>query len=107
MRGMQAKAQDKKGNREESPMVIRRAVPIALALMLAGCSSSAPPSAYSQPTPTQAVQASQDAVDTPEWMRQRDYRNGGPLPPMEEGRKVNEQSCTEGIVLDAGNLKCK
>jgi hypothetical protein len=53
------------------------------------------------------VAASQNAVDTPEWLRQRDYRDGGPLPPMEANRKVNEQTCTEGIALDAGNLKCK
>ena len=83
-----------------------RVTPIALVL-LAACSSSAPPTTYSRPTPTQAVQASQDAVDTPEWLRHRDYRDGGPLPPMEANRKVNEQSCTEGVVLSAGNLKCK
>ena len=62
---------------------------------------------YYRPTPTQAVQASQDSVDTPEWLKVRDYRDGGPLPPMENDRKVNEQSCTEGIALAAGNLKCK
>jgi hypothetical protein len=83
-----------------------RAIPLALVL-LAGCETAAPPNLYARPTPSQAVQVSSDAVDTPEWMRQRQYRDGGPLPPMEEGRKVNEQSCTEGIVLAAGNLKCK
>lgn len=87
-------------------MTIRLAAPLALAL-LAACSSSAPPSAYYRPTPNQAVQASQDSVDTPEWLRQADYRNGGPIPPMEPNRKVNEQTCTEGVALAAGNLKCK
>ena len=87
--------------------MVKRIAPIALVLLLAACSSSAPPTTYSRPTPTQAVAASQNAVDTPEWLRQRDYRDGGPLPPMEENRKVNEQTCTEGIALEAGNLKCK
>jgi hypothetical protein len=88
-------------------MTTRLAVSFALALSLAACASSAPPSQYYRPTPTQAVKASSDAVDTPDWMRTPDYRNGGPIPPMEDNRKVNEQTCTEGIVLDAGNLKCK
>ena len=87
--------------------MVMRTAPIALVLLLAACSSSAPPTTYSRPTPTQAVAASQNAVDTPEWLRQRDYRDGGPLPPMESNRKVNEQTCTEGIALEAGNLKCK
>ena len=87
--------------------MVKRIAPIALVLLLAACSSSAPPTTYSRPTPTQAVAASQNAVDTPEWLRQRDYRYGGPLPPMEADRKVNEQTCTEGIALEAGNLKCK
>jgi len=87
--------------------MVMRTAPIALVLLLAACSSSAPPTTYSRPTPTQAVAASQNAVDTPEWLRQRDYRDGGPLPPMEANRKVNEQTCTEGIALEAGNLKCK
>ena len=87
--------------------MVKRIAPIALVLLLAACSSSAPPTTYSRPTPTQAVAASQNAVDTPEWLRQRDYRDGGPLPPMEADRKVNEQTCTEGIALEAGNLKCK
>jgi uncharacterized lipoprotein YmbA len=86
--------------------MIRPAAPIALALLLAACASSAPPSQYYRPTPTQAVKASSDAVDTPAWLQTPDYRNGGPIPPMEADRKVNEQTCTEGVVLAAGNLKC-
>lgn len=102
MRAMQAKAHDKK----EGPMFIRRAMPVALVL-LAACSSSAPSSTYYRPTPAQAVQASQDSVDTPEWLKTPDYRHGGPIPPMESNRKVNEQSCTEGVPSGSGNLKCK
>jgi hypothetical protein len=96
-----------KAKKKEATMTIRLSVSFALALLLAACSSAAPPTTYSRPTPTQAVKASQDSVDTPEWLRQRDYRDGGPLPPMEQNRKVNEQTCTEGIALEAGNLKCK
>lgn len=84
-----------------------RVAPIALVLLLTACSSSAPPTTHARPTPSQAVQSSQNSVDTPEWLRQRDYRDGGPLPPMEANRKVNEQSCTSGVNLEAGNLKCK
>jgi hypothetical protein len=88
-------------------MSIGPVISVALVLLLAACEASAPSSMYDRPTPTQAVQASSDAVDTPEWMRQRSYRDGGPVPPMEANRTVNEQPCTEGIVLAAGNLKCK
>ena len=83
-----------------------RVMPLAL-VVLAARTSSAPPTTYSRPTPNQAVRASQDAVDTPEWLRQREYRDGGPLPPMEANRKINEQSCTEGVPSGSGNLKCK
>jgi hypothetical protein len=102
MRDMQAKAK----NKQEATMIIRLAAPIAL-LLLAACASSAPPSQYYRPTPTQAVQASSDAVDEPAWLKQQDYRHGGPIPPMEANRKVNEQPCTEGVALAAGNLKCQ
>jgi hypothetical protein len=104
MRLMQAKAQDKK--EIQMPEISLRAAPIALVVLLAAC-SAAPPTTYSRPTPSQAVRASQESVDTPEWLKQRDYRDGGPLPPMEANRKVNEQSCTTGVNLEAGNLKCK
>jgi len=87
--------------------MVTRAASIALVLMLAACSSSAPSSMYYRPTPTQAVQASQDSVDTPDWLKTPDYRHGGPIPPMEANRKVNEQSCTEGVPSGSGNLKCK
>ena len=101
MRLMQPKAKNK-----EATMTTRLTVCVALALALAACSST-PSSQYYRPTPSQAVKASEDSVDTPDWMRQVDYRQGGPIPPMEQNRKVNEQACTEEITLDAGNLKCK
>ena len=102
MRLMQPKAKKQRGH----TMTIRLTVSAAALLLLAAC-SSAPSSPYYRPTPTQAVKASEDSVDTPDWMRQPDYRHGGPIPPMEANRKVNEQSCTEGVTLDAGNLKCR
>jgi hypothetical protein len=87
-------------------MTMRLAVSIALALSLPGCSSTPQSSTY-RPTPSQAVKASEESVDTPAWLRQADYRHGGPVPPMEDKRKINEQSCTAGVQLDAGNLRCK
>lgn len=86
---------------------VMRAASIFLVLLLAACASAAPSTTASRPTPTQAVKASQDSVDTPSWLRQRDYRDGGPLPPMEPNRQVNEQTCTSSVNLEAGNLKCK
>jgi len=88
-------------------MRIWPAAVIAFVLLLGACARSAPSTVAARPTPTQAVQASQDSVDTPTWLRQRDYRDGGPLPPMEANRKVNEQTCTTGVNIEAGNLKCK
>ncbi len=87
-------------------MAFRLALPIAAALSFAAC-SSAPPTEYHRPTPSQAVQSSQQAVDTPTWMQTPDYAQGGPIPPMEDKRAINEQSCTEDINLTAGNLRCK
>jgi hypothetical protein len=40
-------------------------------------------------------------------MQSRDYAVEGPVPGMEESRKVNEQDCTQPIDLTAGNLRCK
>ena len=106
MRGMEAKAQNKKEKpMTEYPVSLCRLTPLVLVLV-AACETTSPPM-YSNPTPTQAVKSSSDAVDTPEWLRQRDYRNGGPLPPMEANRVINEQSCTQGVDLTAGNLMCR
>ena len=87
--------------------MLTRIAPITLVLLLAACASSSPSTATYRPTPAQSAQASRDAVDTPDWMKQADYAHGGPIPPMEANRKINEQPCTQGITLDAGNLKCR
>lgn len=82
-------------------MIIRLAILSAL-VTLAGCQAA--PNPYGQqPVGAQAA----DGTDEPDWMKVQDYRNGGPVPPMERDRLVNEQPCTEGVVLTAGNLKCK
>jgi hypothetical protein len=46
-------------------------------------------------------------AQTQSWMQSRDYAVEGPVPGMEESRKVNEQDCTQPIDLTAGNLRCK
>ena len=35
------------------------------------------------------------------------FEVGGPVPPMESSRKVNEQDCGRSIDLTGGNLRCK
>ena len=85
-------------------MSVRLAIPIVLALA-AGCSTGS--DSYSRPTPTQAAASAKPAVEPPEWMKVRDYRDGGPVPPMEANRKINEQACTQGVETTAGNLRCK
>jgi hypothetical protein len=101
MRVMQAKAQDKK----ESLMFTRVACVMVAAAVLAGCETGSDP--YRRPTPRMAVEKGKSTEMTPDWMQVRDYSDGGPIPPMVEGRKINEQSCSEGVALTAGNLKCK
>ena len=85
-------------------IIVRLAIPVALALA-AGCSTGTDP--YSRPTPTQAAASAKPAVEPPEWMKVRDYRDGGPIPPMEANRKINEQTCTQGVEPGGGNLRCK
>jgi hypothetical protein len=100
MRGMQAKAQENK----DTSMIIRLACLIAVAAILAGCETDG-----SDPQMRPSVQATEDyaasAANPPPAYMQEGYVRA--IPPMEEGRKVNEQSCTEGVALAAGNLKCK
>jgi hypothetical protein len=86
-------------------MVIRLAVPVTV-LMLASCASGGS-DPYTRPTPTQSTAQSESAVEQPDWMKVLDYRHGGPVPPMEANRPVNEQPCTEGVPPGSGNLKCK
>lgn len=101
MRGMQAKAQDKK----ETVMFMRLACVIAVAAAIAGCETGADP--YGRPSPGQAAASARSNEPQPDWMKARGYAAGGPVPPMEADRKINEQPCTEGIALTAGNLKCQ
>lgn len=84
-------------------MLIRLAVLAAIALAVAGCATGSDP--YMRPTAAATTPPADPT--TPEWMKVQDYRHGGPVPPMERDRVVNEQPCTEGIALAAGNLKCK
>jgi hypothetical protein len=102
MRSVQAKAQDKKG----ALMITRLAGLSVLVLAIFGCSTTSS-DPYMRPTAAQAGAQAAQGADEPEWMKVQDYRNGGPVPPMERDRLVNEQACTEGIALTAGNLKCK
>jgi hypothetical protein len=101
MRAVPAKAQNKK----ESAMPIRLAVSAAV-LVLASCASGGS-DPYMRPTPTQATAQAESGVEPPDWMKVIDYRHGGPVPPMEPNRKVNEQSCTQGVPPGSGNLKCR
>ena len=100
MRGMQAKAQDKK----ETAMIQRLACLIAVAATLAGCETTG-----SDPQMRPSVSATEEyaasaARKPPDYMQDAYVKA---TPPMEENRQVNEQPCTEGIDLTAGNLKCK
>jgi len=86
-------------------MLMRLACVMAVAAAVAGCETGSDP--YRRPTPRMAVEKSRTTDTQPDWMQVRDYSDGGPIPPMEEGRKINEQACTQGVELTAGNLKCK
>lgn len=100
MRGMQAKAPYKK----DTAMIKRLACLVAVAAALAGCESTG-----SDPQMRPSVSATEEyaasAANPPPAYMQEGYIRV--IPPLEEGRKINEQSCTEGIDLKAGNLKCQ
>jgi len=90
-------------------MLARLGTLSAMAVLVAGCHT------MDQPPPGSSIQAPASQTRTgpapgdekQEWMKPADYRAGGPVPPMEANRKINEQSCTEGVDLTAGNLKCR
>lgn len=84
-------------------MFTRLACAVAVTAALAGCQAG--PDPYMRSTGQRPTAESNDLQ--PDWMQVRNYADGGPIPPMEAGRKINEQPCTEGIALTAGNLKCK
>ena len=91
-------------------MALRILTLIAIALTAAGCAQSDPYGrrmGSSAPAPTPTPQQAQSSVAQPAWMKPADYRDGGPVPAMESNRKINEQTCTQGVDLTAGNLRCK
>ena len=80
-------------------MIDRRLIGVLLCAALAGCAASrASDTAYSVQEPTPPSR---------EEMQAATYGAGAPVPAMEDGRKINDQSCTTGIDLLAGNLRCK
>ena len=90
-------------------MLTRLCLLSAVAVLAAGCHQ------MDQPAPGSSIQTSPSQTRTRpaaddekrEWTKPADYRAGGPVPPMESNRKINEQSCTQGIDLTAGNLMCR
>ena len=88
-------------------MLTRLCVLCTVAVLAAGCHS------MDKPAPGSSIQTAPSQTrtgpvgDGEKWMRPADYRAGGPVPAMESNRKINEQSCTQGIDLTAGNLTCR
>lgn len=90
-------------------MLTRLCVLCAVAVLAAGCHSMDKPAPGSsiQTPPSQTRTGPVAGDEKREWTKPADYRTGGPVPPMESNRKINEQSCTQGIDLTAGNLMCR
>ncbi len=43
-----------------------------------------------------------------QYQKMRDpYSVGGPVPAMDDSRKVNEQDCSKDVDLSKGNIRCK
>jgi hypothetical protein len=84
-------------------MLMRLACVMVVAVGVARCQTGSDP--YMRSTGQRATAVSNDL--RPDWMQVRNYADGGPVPPMEADRKINEQPCTEGVTLTAGNLKCQ
>jgi hypothetical protein len=82
---------------------------LAVVVLVAGCHTMDKPAPGSsiQTAPSQTRTSPAPGDEQREWMKPADYRAGGPVPPMEDNRKINEQSCTEGIDFTAGNLRCR
>ena len=84
-------------------MIIRPLIAVVLTAFVCACAAperKEPGLMQSAPKPVPPAQ-------TQSWMQSRDYNVEGPVPGMEESRKVNEQDCTKPIDLSAGNLRCK
>ena len=90
-------------------MLARLGTLSAIAVLVAGCHTMDKPAPGSsmQNAPSQTRTSPAAGDEKREWMKPADYRAGGPVPPMEADRKINEQSCTQGIDFTAGNLKCR
>ena len=80
-------------------------IALMFALALASCASQrkepAQPAAAT-PAPSQA----QAGTTFGNFMTSYGPTNAA-VPPLESGRKVNEQDCTQGIDFTAGNLRCR
>ena len=89
-------------------MILRLGALAAFAV-LAGCHTldKPPPQSSIQTPPSQTRPTTDPQTGSREWMKPADYRAGGPVPPMEANRQINEQPCNECINLTAGNLKCR
>ena len=84
-------------------MIIRPLIAVVLTAFVCACTGPErkdPGFMQSAPKPVPPAQ-------TQSWMQSRDYNVEGPVPGMDDSRKVNEQDCTKPIDLTAGNLRCK
>jgi hypothetical protein len=78
----------------------RALIALLLAFALASCASQPAKPAAAAPSQAQAGTTFGDFITS--------YGpTGAPVPPLEAGRKVNEQDCTQGIDFNAGNLRCR
>ena len=82
-------------------MLPRSLSAVALIALVCGCAASPRDPALAQAAPKPAPPS-----QTSEWM-ERDYGVEGLIPPMERGRQVNEQDCSQPVDPRAGNLRCK
>jgi PBP1b-binding outer membrane lipoprotein LpoB len=80
----------------------RALIALLLAFALASCASQRAKPAAAAPAPSQA----QAGTTFGDFMTSYGTTMA-PVPPLEAGRKVNEQDCTQGIDFNAGNLRCR
>lgn len=83
-------------------MIHRRVILILLAIALSSCSSTSSKPAASTPPPAATPVPAQSSS----YMQGPAHGVIRPVPPLEADRKINEQDCTQGIDLKAGNLRC-
>jgi hypothetical protein len=80
----------------------RTLIALLLAFALASCASQHAKPAAAPPAPSQAQAGTTFGNYTAGY-----GSPSAPVPPLESGRKVNEQDCTQGIDFNAGNLRCR